>query len=59
LVIWRSKEAETINYRTLKLKKMDFLMKEYLDQQKIGNVHVEDIRESDIGALYVRDAELR
>ena len=30
-------------------------MKEYLDQQKIGNVHVADIRESDTGALSVRD----
>jgi len=34
-------------------------MREYLDQQKIGNVPVADIKESDIGALFVRDAELR
>ena len=53
------KKPETINYRTLKPEKDGLLMKEYLDQQKIGNVHVEDIRESDIGALFVRDAELR
>ena len=42
------KKPETINYRTLKPEKEASLMKEYLDQQKTGNAHVEDIKELDI-----------
>ena len=49
------KKPETINYRTLKPEKEGLLMKEYLDQQKIGNVHVEGIRGFVIEELYVKD----
>ena len=38
---------------------MVYLMKEYLDPQKIGNVHVEDTKESDTEGLFVRDAVLK
>ena len=38
---------------------MDYLMKEFLVQQKIGNVLVEDTKEFVIEELYVKDVELR
>ena len=38
---------------------MVFSMKEFLDQQKIGNVLVEGIREFDTGELFVKDVELK
>lgn len=44
MVTWRSKKPETINYRTLKPEKMVYSAKEYLDQPKIGNVIVENIK---------------
>ena len=44
-----TKPEETINaIELLDLKKTDFLMKEFLDQRKIGNVIVESTKESDI-----------
>lgn len=44
------KKPETINYRTLKPEKMDYSVKEYLDQLKTGNAIVENTRELDIRA---------
>src|SRR3972149_8682877 len=40
-------------------KKMDFLTREFLDQLKIGNVIVENIKELDIGELSVTNVELK
>ena len=34
-------------------------MKEFLDLQKTGNVHVVDIKESDTEELFVKDAALK
>ena len=49
------KKPETINYRTLNQKEMDYSAKKYLDQQKILNVHVENIKDLDIKMLFVID----
>ena len=38
------KKPETINYRTLKPEKEGLFDEEFLDQLKIGNVHVEGIK---------------
>ena len=38
---------------------MGSLMKEYSDQQKIGNVHVVGTKELDIEVSFASDAELR
>lgn len=39
------KKPETINYRTLKPEKDGLFCEKYLDQQKTGNVTVENIKE--------------
>ena len=43
-------KPETINYRTLRPEKMVCFVKKYLDQQKIGNVTVENIKKYDTKA---------
>ena len=39
------KKPETINYRTLNLKKTDYFVQEFLAQSKITNVFVENTKE--------------
>lgn len=47
------KKPETINYRTLKPEKMAYLMREFLDQQKIGHVLVVSTRALDTVVSFV------
>ena len=44
-------KPETINYRTLKLKRMVCIVKEFSDPARTGSVIVVNIRRSDIRAL--------
>ena len=53
------KKPETINYRTLKPEKMACSTKEFLDILRIGNVRVDDIKESDIEVSVVSVVVLR
>ena len=53
------KKPETINYRTLKPEKDGLFCERILDQLKIGNVIVVNIKELDIKELYVTDVVLK
>lgn len=52
-------KPETINYRTQKPEKDGLFCERILGLERIGNVIAASIKESDIKALYVINAELK